>query len=211
MHTELAHLTNTLKKNGYFPGHIHRGFWPRVRLRETDNKQKVLCTTFLPCVQNPYNCVSLILARNNIKTIHLPLFRTCSVLRPIKDSLGLKAPGICKTLCGCRAIFIGEAGCMIHECKKEHQRNLWLYHLECSAVTKYSARHEHRVYFGDTTALAKLPPYTSRVIWKATDINLCSNFNKEGGYQLPCLEDHHVYGEAAERLPQTSVPITVPN
>jgi hypothetical protein len=89
-------------------------FWPRVRLRETDNKQKVLCITFLPCVQNLYNCVSLILAYNNIKTIHLPLSRTCSVLRSVKDSLGLKASGVYKTLCRCGAIFIGETGCMNH-------------------------------------------------------------------------------------------------
>jgi hypothetical protein len=96
---------------------------------------------------------------------------------------------------------------MIHKSKKDHQRDLWLYRL-----TEHVVTHEHRIYFGDTTALAKLPHYTDRVIQKATDINLHSNFNKEGGYHLSCVEDDHVYGQAAEKLPQTSVPInTVPN
>jgi hypothetical protein len=167
--------------------------------------QKVLRTTFLLYVQNLYNCVSRILAWYNLKTLHLLPFRAHSILRSVKDSLGLNAPGVYK-MCECRAIYIGEAGCMIDECI-EHQRDLWPYHLECLAVTEHSVNHGYRIYFEDTTELAKLPHYTSRVIQEAIDINLHNNFNKEGGYQLSCLEDDRVYGQAAERLPQTYVPI----
>jgi hypothetical protein len=40
-------------------------------------------------------------------------------------------------------------------------------------------------------ALVKLPHYTSRDLWKATEINLHDNFNREGGYQLSptCKKD----------------------
>jgi hypothetical protein len=47
---------------------------------------------FLLHVQNLSNCIGRILAWDNIKAIHFPLPKTYSVVRLVKDSLGLKYP-----------------------------------------------------------------------------------------------------------------------
>jgi hypothetical protein len=124
----MAHLRNTLKKNGYSAIQIHRAFHSRGRPSETPAKPKPISTAFSPFVQNLSNPVSRMLAWHNIKTIHLPPPKTCSILRPVKDSLGLKAPGVYKIPCECGAIYISEMGCTIEECTKEYQNDIWLYH-----------------------------------------------------------------------------------
>jgi hypothetical protein len=131
LHMELAHLRSTSRKNTYSPTQIHRELWPRGRRpRETDNKQKPTSTAFLPYVHNLSNHISKILAQYNIETIHLPPLETHSILRPVKDSLGLMALAVYKIPYKCRVIYIGETGCKIKECKKEHQPDLQLYHPE---------------------------------------------------------------------------------
>jgi hypothetical protein len=62
----------------------------RGRWRETVSKQKLISTTLLPCTQNQSN-VGRILMQNNIKTTHLLLPETHSILRPVKDIQGVAA------------------------------------------------------------------------------------------------------------------------
>jgi hypothetical protein len=82
-----------------------------------------------------------------------------------------------KIPCECRHVYIVEIGGKIEELAKEHQRDLWLYHPECSVVSGRSLNQGHQTY-------SEKLPYTRRVIWKATEINVHETFNREGGYQL---------------------------
>jgi hypothetical protein len=66
------------------------------------------------------------MAQHNTKTIYLPPPKTCSILRPVKDSLDLKASGVYKIPCKCGAIYISVTGCTIEECTKEPERHLTL-------------------------------------------------------------------------------------
>jgi hypothetical protein len=66
----------------------------------------------------------------------------------------------------------------------EHQKDLWFYLLECSAVSKRSINQGHQTYFEDTMQLAKLPHYIRRVTRECTEINVRENFSREGCYQL---------------------------
>jgi hypothetical protein len=69
------------------PSLIHGVLHPRGRLRETDNRQKSVSTAFLPYMQNLSNCAGRMLVWYNIKTIHLPLPKPCSIFRLVKDTL----------------------------------------------------------------------------------------------------------------------------
>jgi hypothetical protein len=115
----------------------------------------------------------------NIKKLRVPppKPKICSILRPVKDSLGC---GFYKIPCERRAIYIGEMCCTV-EHTKEHQIDLQLYHPKCSAVAEDQG---HQMESGNTMALVKLPHYISRVIREAIKISLHNNFNREGDYQI---------------------------
>jgi hypothetical protein len=103
---------------------------------------------------------------------------THSILRLVEDSLGLKAPSMCKIVCECRAICNGKTGCIIKERTKKHQvhqTDLELHHLGQGIQSSRS-----NGYFQDTMVLSNLPYYTSRIIQEA----MHDKFNKEGGSQL---------------------------
>jgi hypothetical protein len=44
------------------------------------------------------NKISRLLAKYNIKTIHIPQTKNMHMLRPVKDDLGLKVPGVYRIL-----------------------------------------------------------------------------------------------------------------
>jgi hypothetical protein len=48
-----------------------------------------------------------------------------------------------------RGVRIGETGSAGAEREEEHQRDIRLYHLECSAVAVYSFKQGYRIYFED--------------------------------------------------------------
>jgi hypothetical protein len=73
------------------------------------------------------------LARCKVKSTHLPSPKSLSILRPVKDILGLKAAGVYKISSECGAVNISETDHTIAE-GKQHQRQLRCYHPELSAV-----------------------------------------------------------------------------
>jgi hypothetical protein len=128
-------------------------------------------STFLPHMQNPFNCFSTILVYYNIKTIHLPTTKTCTILRMVKDRLGL---GVYTILCECGDFYTWEL-----DHTKKHQRDLQLYHPVHSAVAEHSTDQG----YGYTLKI-KLLHYTSIILQVTTEINLHGNFIRKGGYQL---------------------------
>jgi hypothetical protein len=54
--------------------------------------------------------ISIVLARHNIKSVGLPHVKLSSLLRPLKDNLGLKTLGVYRIPCECGRVYIGQAG-----------------------------------------------------------------------------------------------------
>jgi hypothetical protein len=108
----------------------------------------------------------MILVYYNIRTICLPPTNTCNILRPVKDSLGLKAPGVYTIPCECGAFYIKENG----QDKRTH-RGATQTHLEFSAVANSTIKEGHWIKF-NIVVLVMLPHYTSGVSNEAIKINL---------------------------------------
>ncbi|KAJ4443844.1 hypothetical protein ANN_05631 [Periplaneta americana] len=121
----------------------------------------------------------------NIKTIHKPQSKIRSHLRQVKDSQGLRTPGIYKIPCECGEVYIGQIGSTTEDRIKEHKRNLRLYYPERSAVTQHSIEKEHKILFDHTKVINKSSHYWERTIKDAIEIKLeKNNFNRDSGLQL---------------------------
>jgi hypothetical protein len=92
LQAELVFLKDVFRENGYNDRQIHRAFNRRPLLPEPDNK--LHSVAFLPFVGTVFNRISRVLARHNIKSVGLPHMKLSSLLRPVKDHLGLRTPGV---------------------------------------------------------------------------------------------------------------------
>jgi len=79
---------------------------------------------------------STLLAKHNIRTIHIAARKKIHMLRSAKDGMGLKVPGIYCIPCKCGNVCIGQTGRTIETRCKEHVRHLS--HLEKSVVVEHS-------------------------------------------------------------------------
>jgi hypothetical protein len=66
----------------------------------------------LPCFRTRASHLSIyisrLLAKHYIKTIHIPIKKTSSTLRPIKDDLCLKTSGVYCVSCECGKVYVGQ-------------------------------------------------------------------------------------------------------
>jgi hypothetical protein len=88
LQAELVFLKDVNKENGYNYRQIHRALNRRPLLPQPDNKPHSVA--FLPVVGTVFNRISRVLARHNIKSMGLSHTKLSSLLRPIKDHLGLR-------------------------------------------------------------------------------------------------------------------------
>ncbi|KAJ4435750.1 hypothetical protein ANN_18368 [Periplaneta americana] len=79
---------------------------------------------YIPCYGPISGKISRLLRKHEIKTIHKPPTKIQNLLRPVKDDLGLRTPGVYKIPCECGKCYIGQMGCTIMERCKEHQRSM---------------------------------------------------------------------------------------
>jgi hypothetical protein len=103
---ELQHLKRTFRKNGYSDHDINYALY-------TKNKQQKKTEEPTGIVMLPYqhatsNKISRVLGKYNMKTIHVPMKKTISTVRPLKDNLGLKNPGVYCIPRGCSEVYIGQ-------------------------------------------------------------------------------------------------------
>jgi hypothetical protein len=87
-------LKEVFKQNGYNDRHIHRAYDCRPHLAQPDNQPKPV--VFLPIVETIFNNISRVLARHDIKSVGLCHMKLSSVIRPVKDHLGLRILGVCR-------------------------------------------------------------------------------------------------------------------
>jgi hypothetical protein len=98
LQAELMFLRDVFKQNGYNYRQIHRALNRRPHLEQPDNKPNRVI--FLPFVWIVFNSTSRVRARH-IKSVGLPHMQLRSLLRPVKDHLGLRTPGVCRIPCEC--------------------------------------------------------------------------------------------------------------
>jgi hypothetical protein len=143
---------------------------------------------FLPLVHTTFNHISRVLPKHNIKTVGLPPRKLSSFLRPVKDHLALKTPGVYSIPCECEKMYIGQTGRSIETRVKEHQRHIRLAHPEKSAVAEHSINLGHRIELPNTGILEK-SRYMDRIISDAIEIELHpNNINREDGFFIRDLQ-----------------------
>jgi hypothetical protein len=111
LQAELVFLKDVFKENGYNNQQIHRALNHHPQLPQPDNEPHSVA--FLHFVGTVFNLISRVLARHNIKYVGLPHMKLSSLLRPVKDHLGLRTPGVYRIPCECGRVYIGQVLCCL--------------------------------------------------------------------------------------------------
>jgi hypothetical protein len=99
---EMEHLRKAFRQNGYSNGEINQALYPRHKpQRQCVELTAVAMLPYQHCVTNK---ISRLLAKYNIKTIHIPTRKSIHMLSSVKDKLGLKVPGIYCIPCECSEV-----------------------------------------------------------------------------------------------------------
>jgi hypothetical protein len=119
LQAELLFLKDVFKENVYNDRQIHRALNRRPHLPQPDNE--LHSVAFLPFDGTIFNRISRVLARHNINSVGLPHMKLSSLLRPVKDHLGLRTSGVYTISCECGRFYIGQTGRSVDIRLKEHQ------------------------------------------------------------------------------------------
>jgi hypothetical protein len=117
--------------------------------KSKQNFRTVFCKIFSPAAQYQYltsiamllyqkavtNKISRLLAK---KTVHIPQKKNIHMLRPVKDDLGLKVPGMYRIPCECGKVYIGQTGKSIEARCKEHMMHVCLKQPDNSVVAEHN-------------------------------------------------------------------------
>jgi hypothetical protein len=136
--------------------------------------QSPICRNIL-YVSTTFNRISWLLSEHNIKSVGQPLKKIPSFLRPLKDDLGLKTPGVYSVPCEYSQFYIGQTGRSIQTRIKGHHRHISVEQPDKSAVAEHSINLGHRIKLHDTTVLSAKSTNTDQMIWEAIEIELCRN------------------------------------
>jgi hypothetical protein len=100
-------LTTSFKNNGYTTQQIRRALKPQANTAKTNDKPT--STAHIPYTQTTYGRLSRMLAKHNIKSIAIPPKKISNYLPPVKDTVGLRTPGIYSIPCECGKVYIGQS------------------------------------------------------------------------------------------------------
>jgi hypothetical protein len=108
-----------------------------------------------------------------------------SLLRPVKDHLGLGTSGVYRIPCDCSRVYTGHTGRSVDLRLKEHQRHIRLEHLDKSAIAEHSIDHGHCIQFHNSSILATKTRYMDCIVREAIKIKLHPyNIRREGCFCL---------------------------
>jgi hypothetical protein len=146
----LMFLRNVFRQNGY-DQQIHRVLNRHPNICQPDDNP--ISVIFLPYVGTIFNRISRVLSRHN-RSVGLPPKKISGFLRPVKDNLGLRTPGVYRIPCGCGSVYIVQTGRSVDARLKEHQRHIRLEHPNKSAMAEHSVDLGHHIQFHNTSILA---------------------------------------------------------
>jgi hypothetical protein len=147
-------LNIIFQQNGYIKNGISQALHLKQKPKLKD--EKPTSTAILPYQKAITNKIS-------IKTVHIPRKKNMQMLRPVKDDLGLKLPGVYQIPCECGKVCVGQTGRSIKARCKEHMR-----HVRLKQPDKYAVA-EHNFLQGITLTLVVPLCWTrQQVIWTAS-------------------------------------------
>jgi hypothetical protein len=148
-------------------------------------EEKPTSIAMLPYQQTIPNKISRLLAKYNIKTIHVPRNKNIHMLRPLKDDLGLKVPDMYRIPCECSEVYVGRTGSSTEARCKEHLRHIHLEQPKKSAMAEHCMNSGHHIDFNSSSVLDKAAGSMDCLVKEATEIRLnFNNFNRDSGFIL---------------------------
>jgi hypothetical protein len=148
---EMEHLKKTFRQNGYSNCEINRAIYPKYKPQlQCVEPTGVAMLSYQHCTTNK---ISRLLAKHNIKMIHIPARKSTHMLGSVKDKLGLKVPGIYHIPCECSKVYVGQTGRTIETRCKEHMRHIRLGQPDKSAVVEHSIEAGHNIDFNNIMIL----------------------------------------------------------
>jgi hypothetical protein len=89
---EIRYLKCIFQQNGYNKDHIRRDLHPKQKPKLKDAKPTRIAR--LQYHKSYSSKISRLLAKFNVRTVHIPRKKTIHMLRSVKDDLGLIVPGV---------------------------------------------------------------------------------------------------------------------
>jgi hypothetical protein len=180
---EKEYLKKAFRQNGYSNGEINQALYPRHKPQQ--QCEEPTSVAMLPYQHYVTNKISRLLAKRNIKTIHIPDRKSIHMLSSVKNKLGLKVPGIYRIPYECGKVYVGQTSRAIENRCKEHKRHIHLGQPGNSAVAEHSIETGHNIDFNNIMILEKVTGYMNHLVKEAIEICLHpNNFNRDGGLNL---------------------------
>jgi hypothetical protein len=151
----MVFLGDVFRQDGYNDRQIHKVLNRLPNISKPDNKPNSVA--FLSHVGPIFNRVSRLLGRRIIKSFGLSHKKVSSFLRPVRDNLRLRTPGVYTLPCECGRVCFGQTGRSVDTRLKEHQRHIPLEHPHKLAVADHRDDLGHRVQFHNTSILPLKP------------------------------------------------------
>jgi hypothetical protein len=170
LQAQLVFLRDIFKQNGYNDWRSHRALNRRRHLNQPNNDPNSVAV--LPFVGTVFNHVSKVLARHNIKSVGLSRMKLSSLLRPVKDRLGLGTPGVYRILCERGKVYTGQTGCFVDIRLREHQRHIRLEHRDKSAAAENSIDQGRYIQFYSSSILATKTRHMCRIVMETIESEL---------------------------------------
>jgi hypothetical protein len=107
------------------------------------------------------------------------------LLRPVKDHLGLRTPGLYRIPCECSRVYVRQTGFSVDIRLKNHQRQIKLEYLDNSILAEHSIDHGYHIQFHNSSILTMETRYIYHIDKETIEIELHPyNINREGGICL---------------------------